>query len=137
MERDSIVLDPQYAFAFTKLHISRFINKLPRGLEFYGMAGASGWQSTLENIGSEQSEFSIPGGQKDKGIGMMLGAGIQYRYKEIGIGAQIHWITGKATYELASGEPVGALVGSKQINAVLSYRLVWGRKKINCPIYSK
>jgi len=135
--RDSIVLDPQYAFAFAKLKFSHFLTKMPKGLELYGLAGASGWQSTLDNIGSQQSEFSIPGGQKDRGIGMLVGAGVQYRFKEIGIGAQFHWITGKATYELANGDPVGALTGSKQVHVVLSYRMLWGRKKINCPIYSK
>jgi len=68
---------------------------------------------------------------------MLVGAGVQYRFKEIGIGAQFHWITGKATYELANGDPVRALTGSKQVHVVLSYRMLWGRKKINCPIYSK
>ncbi len=137
LNRDSISLNPQYAFAFAKYRISQLVPSLPSGLEVYGLAGASAWRADLDNFATETSEFSIPGNQKDQGVGMILGAGIQYRYREIGVGAQFLWITGKGNYQLADATEVGVLTGTKQLHVVLSYRLVWGRKKINCPIYSK
>lgn len=135
--RDSIAIDPQYAYVFAKLRFSDLVPNLPSGLELYGLVGANAWRSNLDNFATETTEFSIPGGQKDQGVGMILGAGVQYRYKGIGLGAQFQWFTGKGTYLLNNETEVGVLTGSKQVNVVLSYRLVWGHKKINCPIYSK
>ena len=131
--RDSISINPQYAFAFAKYRTPAFVS----GLELYGLAGASAFRSDLDNFGQVTSEFSIPGNQKDQGLGMILGIGLQYRYRNLGIGAQFHWITGKGTYRLANDSEVGVLTGSKQVHAVISYRMHWGQKKIHCPIYSK
>ncbi|MGI9545431.1 MAG: hypothetical protein ACR2MX_19375 [Cyclobacteriaceae bacterium] len=135
--RDSLVLSPDYASAFAKYKISQLLPVLPSGLEIYGLAGVITWRSNLDNLKTVTSEFSIPSGQKDQGIGMLLGAGVQYRYRDFGLGAQFQWITGKGSYVLGDGSTAGVLTGSKQVNVILSYRIVWGQKKINCPIYSK
>jgi hypothetical protein len=83
------------------------------------------------------NEFSIPGNQRDTGFGAIAGTGIQYRYQAFGIGSQFTWLTGKATYVTAGEPEVGALTGSMHISVILSYRFLWGQKKILCPIYSK
>lgn len=136
-DRDSVIIDPDYTFAFAKYKLSQLLPTLPPGLEVYAMGGVGAWRSNLDNLKTSTSEFSIPGGQKDQGIGGFVGAGVQYRYRNFGLGAQFHWLIGKGSYELANGSKAGALIGSKQINVVMSYRLVWGQQKINCPIYSK
>lgn len=136
-QRDSISLQNQHAFLYGKYRYAIGTGIPGTTIELCVMGGVQGWRSELNNNNPDQTEFSIPGGQKDSGLGAVAGSGIQLRYRNFGIGGQIIWLPGKATYRLADHTEVGVLTGSMQLQAMLSYRIHWGHKKVRCPIYSK
>lgn len=136
-QKDSISLQNQHAFMYGKYRYQLNTGIQSMAIELYLIAGVQGWRSSLDNNNTDQTEFSIPGGQEDAGFGMLAGSGLQLRYKNLGLGCQFLWLSGKGTYLLADQSEVGVLTGSKQVNVALSYRIFWGHKKVRCPIYSK
>ena len=112
-KRGGLTLQNQHAIAFGKYRFSHTLSG-SSAIEVYGMGGVNTWQSKLDNTEENVTEFSIPGGQKDTGVGMLLGAGVNYRYRGVGIGGQFLWLTGKGNYQLADESAVGVLTGSMQ-----------------------
>lgn len=131
-QRD-FVLNPEYATLYARYSFSQLFPFIPPQLDAFIMAGATAWQAELKDERAPEFRSAEPV-ETDRGAGWMVGAGVRYYFKNLGLGAQWSYCNAQASFLAGADEPVEVAVGSAQLQLTLSYRFQLS-DPIKCPTF--
>ncbi|MDN5212278.1 hypothetical protein QQ020_09470 [Fulvivirgaceae bacterium BMA12] len=133
---DSFQLKTQYASLQAKYSFTKMIHSFPKNVNIYGTAGITGWMGDLARLGSGPLN-DANAVESNKGIGYVLSTGISYYFRQLAVGAQLLYFSGKGKYTVGDIENQEVFTGSTQLNITISYQFLMGRGKVLCPIYKR
>ena len=133
---DSFQLKTQYASLQAKYSFTKMIYSFPKNINIYGTAGVTGWMGDLSRSGTRQVN-DANNIESNKGIGYVLSTGLTYYFRQLAVGAQLLYFSGKGKYTVGDIENLEVFTGSTQLNITLSYQFLMGRGKVLCPIYKR
>ncbi len=134
-ELEGFVLSSDYTFAQIKFDALSLISAVPESFSAYALAGATYWQSQLDDQRLNPQVINENPQETDNEPGIMAGVGASYLWKKLGFHTQLTYFRGRAEYFAGANEPLDVRAGNIQLNLILSYRISFGGAKLACPVY--